>query len=120
MSSHTNPYWRAHKTCHGSLHFTTTTDDTTLVTAASTTQQIHINRVIISIKTDAAQSLTFEDSNSSAVYVCKVTTSPGADTRWDFDFGEKGVPLTAGKNFVMNASAVGLAGHVEWQGYRKG
>lgn len=102
----------------GTLTATTSTDDTTLV-AAKASHTVWIQRVIVYITTDAAQSWAFEDSNGSAKAVCKVTTSPGVDTRWDFDFGDAGVPLTEGKGFVLNVSGTGLAGHIEWYGYRK-
>lgn len=103
---------------NGSFSFTTTTDDTTLITVSSAINTLNIQTVYITIKTDAAQSITFQDSAASPVYVCKVTTSPGADTRWAFDFGPKGMPLTLGKNFVANCSAVGLACHIEWTAYQ--
>lgn len=102
----------------GSLTATTTTDDTTLV-AAKASHTIYIQRIIAYITTDAAQSWAFEDNNGTAKSVAKVTTSPGVDTRWDFDFGDTGIPLTEGKAFVLNVSAVGLAGTIQWSGYRK-
>lgn len=103
----------------GKLVATTATDDTTLVTAKNANTTIYVQRVVVYITTDAAQSWSFEDSNGSALKVCKVTTSPGVDTRWDFDFGPTGMPLTEGKNFLLNVSAVGLAGNIEYYGYQK-
>lgn len=103
----------------GSLRATTTTDDTPLVVVRNANSTIYIQRVIAYITTDAAQSWTFQDSANTPLVVCTVTTSPGVDTRWDFDFGPNGVPLTEGKNFVLNVSAIGLAGHIEWNGYQK-
>ena len=67
-----NVFWKAHKTCHGSLRATAATVDTTLVTAQRATQQIFINRVIVYVTTDAAQSWSFEDS--TGVKVCEVTS----------------------------------------------
>jgi hypothetical protein len=95
------------------------TGDTTLVTARNANSTIYIQRVIVYVTTDAAQSFSFEDSANTPVVVAKVSTSPGVDTRWDFDFGPNGRPLTEGKNFVLNVSAAGLAGSVEWYGYSK-
>lgn len=103
----------------GKLVATTSTDDTTLVTVKNANSTIYIQRVIVYITTDAAQSWSFEDSNASAFKLCKVTTSPGVDTRWDFDFGDEGYPLTEGKNFVLNVSATGQAGNIKWYGYSK-
>lgn len=102
----------------GALAVTATTDDTTLVTG-KTGFTIYIQRVAFYVTTDAAQSISFEDSNGTPKAVCKVPTSPGVDTPWVFDFGPRGVPLTEAKNFVMNVSAVGLAGHCEWEGYSR-
>jgi len=103
----------------GTLKATTTTDDTTLVTVRNAYTTIYVQQVIVYITTDAAQSWSFEDSASTPVVACKVTTSPGVDSRWAFDFGPIGKPLTEAKNFVLNVSAVGLAGHIEWYAYSK-
>lgn len=103
----------------GALTVATGTGDTTLVTVRNANTTIYIQQVVAYITTDAAQSWSFEDSATSAVVVCKVTTSPGVDTRWAFDFGPRGKPLTEGKNFLLNVSAAGLAGHIEWYGYSK-
>jgi len=103
----------------GSLTATASTGDTTLVTVRNANTTIYVQQVVVYITTDAAQSWSFEDSNTSAVVVCKVTTSPGVDTRWAFDFGPRGRPLTEGKNFMLNVSAAGLAGHIEWYGYQR-
>lgn len=111
-------YRRSGRAFATSQDFTTATDDTTLVTAKSTSYYVYIQSITCTIKTDAAQSITFEDSASSPRYVQKVTTSPGADTTWKWDFGPRGIQLTQGKNLVMNVSATGLAGHVEVVGYQ--
>lgn len=103
----------------GSLTMAASDGDQTLVTNSRTGFTLYIQRIIVYITTDAAQSWVFEDSNSSPKKIAEVTTSPGDETRWDFDFGTEGVPLTESKNFVLNASAAGLAGHIEWQGYLK-
>lgn len=100
------------------LDFTASTDDTTLITS-KTNYTVYVQRIVVVIKTSAAQSITFEDSNSSAVYVAKIPANPGADTRWDFDFGPEGKPLTSAKNLVMNVSAAGNAGHLEVLAYLK-
>lgn len=105
-----------HKDISGSLTMGAGDGDATLVTGRSG-HTIKIQRIIVYITTDAAQSWSFEDSNASAKKIAEVTTSPGDETRWDFDFGDNGVPLTEGKNFVLNVSAAGLAGHIEWLGY---
>lgn len=92
--------------------------DATLVTA-KTGWTIFVQRIIAYITTDAAQSASFEDSNSPAKQIAEIPASPGDNTRWDFDFGARGVPLTEAKNFVLNVSAAGLAMHIEYEGYMK-
>lgn len=103
----------------GKLIVLAATDDTTLVTVRSTSHTIYVQRIIFNCTTDAAQSMNFTDSAGTPVGFAKVTSSPGADTRWDFDFGDEGIPLTEGKNFLMNVSAAGLAGVLKWYAYSK-
>lgn len=92
--------------------------DQTLVTG-KTGWTIYIQRIIAYITTDAAQSASFEDDNGTPKQIANIPASPGDDTRWDFDFGAAGVPLTAAKDFELNVSAAGLAMHFEWEGYSK-
>lgn len=103
----------------GSLVVGVATDDTTLKAVRNANHQIFIQRIIVYITTDAAQSWAFTDSAGTPIGVAKVTTSPGVDTRWDFDFGPTGHPLTVGKDFLLNVSAIGLAGNIEWLGYQR-
>src|SRR3990167_11477328 len=83
--------------------------DVPLITA-KTNHTIYVQRIIVYITTDAAQSWSFEDTATTAYKVAEVTTSPGDETRWDFDYGDEVLPLTEGKDFVMNVSSAGLAG----------
>lgn len=103
----------------GNLTMAATDSSTTLVTVKNTSHTLFIQRVVVYITTDAAQSWAFVDSNGTPLADCKVTTSPGVDTRWDFDFGDDGIPCTSGKNFVLTASGAGLAGRIVWYGYAK-
>lgn len=112
-------YRRWNQDVSGHITIAATDDDQTLVTVRNANSTIYVQTVIAYITTDAAQSWSFEDSNGTAKKACKVTTSPGVDTRWQFDFGPRGLPLTEGKNFLLNVSAVGLAGTIEWYGYSR-
>lgn len=103
----------------GSLTVAAADGDATLVTSRGAGFTLFIQRIIAYITTDAAQSWAFTDSNGTPKVIARVTTSPGVDTRWEFDFGDEGVPLTEGKNFLLDVSAAGLAGHIEWLGYQK-
>lgn len=118
MAYQSNIYKKAYQSCNGQLIFTASTGDTTLETANETTETLCITKIIVTISTSAAQSIQFEDSASSARYICKVPTSPTVDTQYKYEFGEVGLRLTTGKNLVMNVSAAGNAGHVIWEGYR--
>ena len=109
---------RLHPSADGELDFAASQTTVTLKAAKSASHTIHIQRIIVWIKTDAAQSLTFQDTAGTPIIVCKVTTSPGADTRWDFDFGPRGKTLTVGEDLTATFSAAGLAGHIEWYGYQ--
>lgn len=101
----------------GHLTFTAAQTTATIETVKSSSHTMHVQRIIVWISTDAAQSLTFQDT--SAKVIAKIPASPGVDTRWDFDFGDIGVPLTLGASLTATFSAAGLAGHMEWYGYNK-
>lgn len=110
-------YRRWNRDLSGSSTFAAAATTTTLSTARNTASTIYIQRIIVYITTDAAQSWAFEDSSGKRV--CQVPTSPGVNTRWEFFFGSIGIPLTEGANFVLTMSAAGLAGSVEWEGYAR-
>lgn len=93
--------------------------DATLVTVKDIYHTIYIQRIVVYVDTDAAQSMAFEDSNGTPKKIAEVTTSPGDETRWEFFYGERGIPLTEGKNFVLNVSAAGIAADIIWEGYSK-
>lgn len=97
--------------------FVATDGNLTIVTGRSS-YTVYVQRIVVMIKTSAAQAITFEDSAGTQVYTAKIPASPGADTRWDFDFGTEGYPLTSGKNLMMDMTA-GNAGHVEVMAYLK-
>lgn len=97
--------------------FAATDGNLTLVTG-KTNYTIRVQAITVTFKTSAAQAITFEDSNGTQLYVAKIPASPGADTRWNFDFGPIGKALTSGKNLMMDMTA-GNAGHVEVLAYLK-
>ena len=91
------------------------TADYTLVTG-KTNYTIYVQRIIVWVTTSAAENLSFEDS-TTGLRIANIPASPGASTRWDFDFGPEGRALTEGENLVLNASAAGNVGHVEVLAY---
>jgi hypothetical protein len=117
-------YRTTYRDISGALALTAATGDTTLVSNASanglgTGWTLFIQRIIVWVSTDAAQSMSFEDDNGTPRQIAEVTTSPGDSTRWDFDYGDRGVPLTEAKDFELNVSAAGLAGMIVWEGYAR-
>lgn len=112
-------YRTVHRDVSTELTRTTTQGDATLITATSASHTIFVQRIIVWITTDAAQSWEFEDSAATPVEIAEVTTSPGVNTRWDFDYGEEGTPLTEGTNLVLDVSATGLAGRIKVYAYQR-
>lgn len=100
----------------GSRQIAVTDTGTLNLKAARAGHTHYIQRVIVYITTDFAASIIFRDS-SGTVKVCEVPSSPGDETRWDFDFGALGVPITQAEAFVAVISGAGLTGHMEWVGY---
>src|SRR3990167_10558403 len=99
---------RTYEDISGEFDWLAATDDTTLVSVRNARYTIYIQRIILYVKTDAAVSMSFEDSNSTPKQVVNIAASPGDDVRFDFDFGEEGLPLTEGKDFKAMMSAAGL------------
>ena len=102
-------YRRNYQDISGNLTVAAATGDTTLVTVKDIYHTLYIQRIVVYVTTDAAQSASFVDSNGTPKKIFEVTTSPGDETRWEFFAGEQGVPLTEGKNFVLDVSTAGLA-----------
>jgi hypothetical protein len=107
-----------HTDISGTLTRTAAQGDATLVTVRSLKHTIYIQRIIVWISTDAAQSWSFED-DGVPLQIAEIPASPGDSTRWDFDFGAEGMPLAEGKDFELNVSAAGLAGNIRWEGFMK-
>lgn len=95
--------------------FATSDGNLTLLTG-KTGYTIRVKRIVVVIKTSAAQAITFQDSAGTPLYIAKIPASPPVDSRWDFDFGPDGKALTSGKDLVM-AMTAGNAGHVEVDAY---
>ena len=119
MLSTAQDYRNYYPDISGELAVAAATDDSTLVTVRNTSYTIYIQRIVFWVSTDAAQSMSFEDSNGTPKQIAEIPASPGDSTRWDFDFGEEGIPLTEGKDFKMMVSAAGLAGQLKWYGYQR-
>ena len=119
MSFHSSDgYRRFYQDASTEAVIATTDGDTVLITA-KTNHTIFVQRIIVWITTDAAQSWSFEDTATTPLQIAEVTTSPGDSTRWDFDYGDEGTPLTEAKNLNLNVSAAGLAGRIKVYAYQK-
>jgi hypothetical protein len=112
-------YRRHYTDISGELALAAADDDQTLYTNPASNDTVYIQTLRAYVLTSAAQSASFEDSNGSAKVIARIQSSPAVDSPYVWDFGPKGVPLTVGKNFVINVSAAGLALHIEWTGYRR-
>lgn len=112
-------YRRWNQDISGSLIFTTAQTTATLQAARNANSIIWIQKILVKIQTDAAQSITFQDSNGTPRTIAVVPVSPGANSSFTFDFGDIGVPLTEGKDFKATFSAAGLAGNLEYYGYTR-
>ena len=101
------------------LRVTTTTDDTTLVTARNASYTLFLQKLHVEVTTgSASKTWTFEDSASTPVALVP-SVDASAIAHFDFDFGPRGIPLTEGKNFVLNVSATGAAGWVSYEMYQR-
>lgn len=88
------------------------------IAVSGASYQICVQRITISVTVDAAQTLTFRDSNGTPVIVAVCPASPGLGYKLLADFGPKGFGLTAGKNLDVTGTA-GLAGILSVEAYQK-
>lgn len=84
----------------------------------SVNHRLYIQKITVSVTTDAAQSLTFQDEAGTPVLDAKTKASPGLGPIV-FDFGPQGYPLTLGKGLDMVISGAGLAATVHIEAYEK-
>lgn len=77
---------------------------------------IYVQKILLSVTTDNAATQTFQDSAGTPVPIAMSKASPGlGPILWDF--GERGVRLTSGKDFQHKMSGAGMAGAVSVQAY---
>lgn len=90
-----------------------------VIAVKSSGHTIYIQRIVLSVFTDAAQSLTFQDDASTPVVVGKSAASPGLGVEVVADFGPKGMALTAGKNLDVVISGAGLGAKASIEAYER-
>lgn len=102
----------------GSLNVTASTDDTTLVTVRAN-NTLYLQKLHIEVTAgSSSKTWSFTDTANSPITLIP-SVDVGAVAHFDFDFGPEGIPLTEGKNFLLNVSAAGAAGWVSWEMYQK-
>jgi len=77
---------------------------------------IFVQRIVVTPFTVAAQTLGFQDDNSTPKKLALVPASQAAP--WDADYGPKGMPLTQGKNLDIIATA-GVGASIKIDAYQK-
>lgn len=103
-------------------HSVATTDSGTLnnvITVRNANYAIVVQRITLSVTTDAAQTLTFQDDAGTPVVFAKSPASPGLGFEIVADFGPKGYQLTAGTNLDIVISSAGLGCVVSIEAYQK-
>lgn len=89
-----------------------------ILAVKSANHQIFVQKIVVSVITDAAQSLIFQDDAGTPVIIGKTKASPGLGPLL-FEFGPNGTPLTVGKNLDIATSAAGIAARVHVEAYQK-
>lgn len=104
----------------GTLSVVAATDDTTLVTVKSVNNTLYLQKLHIEVTANSAgKTWTFKDSAATPVLLVPAIDAGAGIAHFDFDFGPNGIPLTQGKNFLLDVSAAGAVGWVSWEMYEK-
>lgn len=102
----------------GTLSVLAATDDTTLV-SAKTNHTIFFQKLHVEVTAGSSgKTWTFKDSAGTPVNLVP-SVDASAVAHFDFDFGPEGIPLTQGKDFLLDVSATGAVGWVSWEAYQK-
>jgi hypothetical protein len=97
---------------------------TTAVTAhasRSSNHTIYVQRLVLSITTHAAKTVTVKDSAGLviAAHLDAAAEASGIPPVVEWNFGPHGVALGAGKDLIVVTEASGVAGLVHYEGYEK-
>lgn len=119
-------HWqRFHTSRNTDLTVLAATDDTTLIAVRSAGHQLWIQKIVISITTYSAKTWLFKDSAGTPVDVAFISIPAAAVALRSesgdivFDFGPQGLPLTIGKDLLLDVSAAGAAGRIHVEAYEK-
>ena len=96
-------------------------DSTTLnAIAAKANHTVFVQAIVVNVYTDAAQTLTFQDTATTPVVIHKTRSSPGiGPVDESVDFGPEGKALTEGKGLSIVISGAGLGCAVKVIAYSK-
>lgn len=84
--------------------------------------QIMLQKIVWSIATHAAQTITFQDDAGTPVKVAAHTDAAagaGVPSVVTWDFGPHGIALTPGTNLDITLSGAGSEGRVHLEGYQR-
>lgn len=116
------PYHRKrtfYQSINAAFNILAATDDTTLVTVRNANHTLFLQKLHVEITASSAgKTWTFKDSAGTPILLVP-SIDAGAIAHFDFDFGPDGIPLTQGKNFLLDVSAAGAGGWITWEGYQK-
>ena len=90
-----------------------------LVAPRNTKWTVFIQRILLAVTTDAAQTLTFQDDAGTPVVIGKSKSAPGLGVFVVADYGPKGIALTEGKNLDVVISGAGLGCKISVEAYQK-
>lgn len=93
-----------------------------LVTPSAATKTLWIVEIVLAVTTYSAKTITFQDDAASPVPIGFMSIPAAAGTAageqvYRIKFGERGTPLTAGKNLDAVLSGAGVAGRLHIEAY---
>ena len=97
----------------------TSTQHADVISPKSASHRIYIQKIILSITTHAAQTITFRDGAGTPLVIAAHTDSATGLSVVEWDFGPKGTPLTIGEELDIILSAAGIAATVHIEAYEK-
>lgn len=118
-------YQEQYSSKNTTLEVVAATDDSTLITAKSANHTVFVQKISVAITTYSAKTWLFKDSNGTPKPIgfmsipAAAVALPSESNTMELDFGPEGVPLTAGKNLLLDVSAAGAAGIITIQAYER-
>lgn len=108
----------AHEPAYYSGTISAAATGTVQAIAAKANNTLHIQSILVSVTTGAAQTYSFQDDSGTILLAKTKATSVQGDA-YLYDFGPSGFPLTSGEGLDLVISGAGTAGAVHVEGYYK-